>query len=215
MTSKREISYDYAFSTLTQSLENHKLTTRVKEMMTDFEPGLRNSLANHFPQVTIHGCYFHFCKALWAKASILGLRKKNLLTDTKILIFLVKILAHISNNEDRKLFWLNTKEFYSEKSAFKQFLQYIERYWIQEPIVNPPKNLTDKIERTNNACESFHRYFKSFIGSNHPSLGVFINNLLEYESTLKSKLLYQMREASFSIQNKKYLKRIFCQLKRW
>ena len=124
--------------------------------------------------------------------------------------FLVKILAHIPNTEDRKLFWLNTKEFYSEKSAFKQFLQYIERYWIQEPIVNPPKNLTDKIERTNNACESFHRYFKSFIGSNHPSLGVFINNLLEYESTLKSKLLYQMREASFSIQNN-----IFCQLKRW
>ena len=45
--------------------------------MTDFEIPLRKAIKNNFPGYILHGCFFHFCKAVWRKIKKLNLFKKK------------------------------------------------------------------------------------------------------------------------------------------
>ena len=46
---------------------NRGLLISPREIMTDFELALVQSLALEFPGTQIHGCYFHFAQCLWRK----------------------------------------------------------------------------------------------------------------------------------------------------
>ena len=79
MKNKFESSYLTAFNSLKQIVQIRlKKTLNFSYIMADFEKALRNALKTSFSvnnaNLVIEGCYFHFCKALWKKASKLGLR---------------------------------------------------------------------------------------------------------------------------------------------
>lgn len=42
-------------------------------ILSDFEISLISALQAEFPHTELHGCYFHFCQALWRKVQDLGL----------------------------------------------------------------------------------------------------------------------------------------------
>ena len=41
--------------------------------ISDFETAIRTALHAEFPGVTVHGCYYHFCAAVWKKARELNI----------------------------------------------------------------------------------------------------------------------------------------------
>ena len=90
----------------------------------------------------------------------------------------MKVFAHINDQNSREAFWQKIKEGYKELGAFKGFLTYFEKYWLLDSIVRPPQNFREKLERTNNICERFHRHFATYIGMVHPSLAITITKLL-------------------------------------
>jgi len=77
--------------------------------MSYFEFALRNSIKINFPNSKLNGCYFHFVKILWEKAKKLSSCNKLMIKNTKLLIFLFKILKgyhiyieSIVNNKEEK-----------------------------------------------------------------------------------------------------------------
>lgn len=44
------------------------------EIMTDFEPAMRKAINSVYKDVTLRGCWFHFCQAIKRMALKLGLR---------------------------------------------------------------------------------------------------------------------------------------------
>ena len=65
------------------------------KFICDFEKSLIKAVNLEFPKSKTNGCFFHYVKALWKKAKILGLTKLNLLKRTKIIIFGFKIYPFI------------------------------------------------------------------------------------------------------------------------
>jgi len=74
---------------------NIKVNFEKISFMLDFEKSARKELNTVFPQSNIYGCFFHYIKALWKKAKKYGLCKKNLIKDTILLIFSLKIFILI------------------------------------------------------------------------------------------------------------------------
>ena len=46
--------------------------------------------------ISIIPCFFHLVQCCWRKANILGLRKKNIVNKTKLLIFNLKLLPFLN-----------------------------------------------------------------------------------------------------------------------
>lgn len=57
----------------------------------DMELGLQNAFKKTFPDSEIRSCYFHYVKALWSHAANFGLKKKELIRKTRILIQNLKV----------------------------------------------------------------------------------------------------------------------------
>jgi hypothetical protein len=73
LTSKNTHAYSLAFRNLKLHLESIGLNPQVEEVVMDFELAMRNGFLKVWPLIKIKGCFFHYCKALWHKASALGL----------------------------------------------------------------------------------------------------------------------------------------------
>ena len=66
--------------------------------MCNFELGLRKSIKKNFVGCLLQGCYFHFCKAIWAKIKKLGLFKKKYRLNTLIISFILKSYPFIKES---------------------------------------------------------------------------------------------------------------------
>lgn len=76
MTSKSTESY----SALFKYIEEHIFEMQPNEIITDFEEGLRAAIKEQWPDVTLHGCWYHFCVCISKQFIKLGLGtfvKKN------------------------------------------------------------------------------------------------------------------------------------------
>ena len=65
MNSKSYNSYTFVLSNLQLKCEELGVKLAPKYIMFDFETSLRKTIRKCFPESTIAGCYFHYCKALW------------------------------------------------------------------------------------------------------------------------------------------------------
>lgn len=73
--------------------------------------------------------FFHLVQCWWRKANLLGLRKKNIVNKTRLLIFNLKILPFL-NHEKTVEFYLKLKNEF-ECNEFDLFFEYLENTWIK------------------------------------------------------------------------------------
>lgn len=50
--------------TLVDFIEKHLFKMQPNEVMTDYEEGMRLAIKQRWPDVELHGCWFHFCRAI-------------------------------------------------------------------------------------------------------------------------------------------------------
>ena len=62
------------------------------ETLTDFEASLMQSIRLELPATMVHGCYFHYCSALWRRVQELGLQLPYR-QDRRVKKFIRKLMA--------------------------------------------------------------------------------------------------------------------------
>jgi len=75
-------------------------------------------------------CFFHFSQCLWRKANKLGLRSKEYLEITKLMILNLKSLAFNKTDEVADRFEKIYEEFQDSGKMFIDFLTYFRNNWI-------------------------------------------------------------------------------------
>ena len=111
-----------------------------------------------FPDVTIQGCHFHLCQAIYRKVQELGLQgdyghdnyaKKYV----KRLMALPFLPAEGIRNAFNKLEKLST-------TKLSSLIEYMRRTWIEQELWNPNTwSVFNQAIRTNNDVEGWHRCF--------------------------------------------------------
>lgn len=182
MTSKNIETYDNVFSEILFICNQLKLTLNFnnKTIMCDFEKSLRESLKKNFKGIKIKGCFFHYVKCLWNKAKKIGIVNKKNLANTKIIIFLLKIIILIKSEFHVKIVDA-IKQFIREldnKNLYEQFLSYYEKNWLHTNFIKFDEEYDRIIKsRTNNICEGFHSFLNRLIEVNRPKNSLFVDKI--------------------------------------
>ena len=210
ITGKSEFLYDNLFEDIIKIIESKgiKIKDINSNFMVDFEKSLINSIKKNFNSPNIDGCFFHFTILLWKKAKSLGLCKRSILKNTKILIFMLKIIPFLNIDQRRDLF-IQIKDYFKESDGnYSALVNYYEKNWLNNPYTNYCK-LTNKefLNRTNNNQERFHKTLNGLIECYHSKLSFLIdkyNNYIRFfYEKIKKSLINKIEEKveKFSVVN--------------
>ena len=125
------------------SEESSEIFTRFYKILKCFYNFVPNYITNNFglanlkaleivysnDNVIIITCFFHLVQAWWKKASKIGLRRKNYIVGTKMLIFNLELLPFMDYQSANK-FYLKLKELDEFKDdLYSLFFSYFEKTW--------------------------------------------------------------------------------------
>ena len=157
--------------------------------MCHFEKGLQKSIKKNFEKAVVDGCYFHFVKLLWAKAKNNGLCTKKYIKNTKIILFIFKIIPFIDIDDRVQLFDKLQEYFSIEDNKFKSFMTYYKKNWLENPYINYTEIGNDEyLNRTNNFLESFHGYMNQKLEWYHRKISYLIEKYSEYLISIYEKI---------------------------
>ena len=148
--------------------------------MLDFEKASRKALKVNFPEADIKGCYYHYAKALWAKAKKYGLTRKKISFETYTLIFSFKIYQFIPV-KDKNDYLNEIFSLYSDKPEYKKLVKYFVKNLKDCNFLD--FEYLDKVqiqERTDNVSENFNKNLNKLIGRPHPKVSYLVEKLKEY-----------------------------------
>lgn len=147
-----------------------------------FWKSLINCVKNNFKNAIVDGCFFHFVKLLLSKAKSLDLCKKSNLKNTKILIFILKMIPFMKY-DDKEILFNKVEEFYSLKSDnYKKMVSYYRRNWFNNNDCVDYYDLNNNKykNRTNNNLENFHYILNNKLECFHPKISYIIEKYIEY-----------------------------------
>ena len=208
MSSKSTELYYRVFSSLKNWFCFHKqISLKPRRVICDFEKAMINTIEDVFKPEFITGCYFHAIKNWWKKASKLGkfilffqiinfrqgLRNKEYIIITKLVIQSFKIWGHLEITESRNSLKTAIDEIFNKDSELMKNLPEAQRklteklisYWeknyfkenskfgkycVWRKFDDEPVNI-----RANNYLEGFHNKLKSVVRFTKPALSVSLN----------------------------------------
>jgi hypothetical protein len=174
--------------------------------MTDFEQSAINSFKESFPGSLQRGCFFHLSQCLWRKTQqIEGMQEKYRNDpDFALQIRHLAALAYVPEAEVMTSFEnLLDSQYYTENERFLQpLIDYFEDTWIgrmdrrnkrRQPLFpislwNCHEAAKSGLPRTNNSVEGWHRGFNQLLGSSHPTIWKFIDDLKKEQSLNEMKI---------------------------
>lgn len=131
MTRKTSECYKAVFD----FIERNLFKLQPNEIITDYENGMRKAIKECWPEVELHGCWFHYCQAIrkrCRKHNLTKLLKKN--RSAKIIQKSIMSLPLLPA-ELIKEGYDCIKKFARKKRQFKRFnalFKYFERYWLKQ-----------------------------------------------------------------------------------
>lgn len=129
LTNKTEICYEAVL----QYIHDNIMSLQCKEIMTDYETGMRNAIATVVPDVRLTACWFHFCAACKKKAvrffrAMIQLVRSN--KEAANIYYGLLCLPLLPANRIRDAFD-ELKTWASKFSAFNGFIAYFIRQWMK------------------------------------------------------------------------------------
>lgn len=126
-----------AYKALFEFIEKEVFELEPVEFMTDYEDGMRLAIKTHWANVEIHGCWFHYSKAILKKCRKLGMTK--LLKRNENARAIKKQLAALPLLPIEKIRegFETVKKFASKKKLLKKFsrlFQYVQSYWLNSQV---------------------------------------------------------------------------------
>lgn len=171
MEDKRTESYTAIFRYLRDDLN-----ITFKDVMTDFEQGMKNALLTVFPGIKLYSCWFHYGQAICRKLQTVP-KSVRFRFDVKEQVAKLIALPLLPSNKIELAYQMIKSNVITAKnnyySHFVGFFIYFESFWLRKIGV---KNFSvyGLSRRTNNNSEIFNAQFNAFIGVKHPNIWVFL-----------------------------------------
>jgi hypothetical protein len=150
----------------------------------NFEYAMHSAVTNKFPNATISCCRFHLGQIWWRKIQSLGpsVEYKNKCSDVSKWLIHFFALAFLSTDEIEECF----VELIADEKCMK-FADYILETYIDGNSRFPPifwaAPPDPEAKRTTNGPESFHAHLNEQFYACHPSIFVFVDVLLQLQTT--------------------------------
>ncbi|XP_003748402.1 uncharacterized protein LOC100901000 [Galendromus occidentalis] len=174
----------------------------VRFAMVDFEIAYIQAFSEIFPEVDIHGCYYHFCQSVWRRIQSIPAVCKKYRSDANYSFNIKQLMALAFVPTERVYEYfeilINSKFFIDNVSELDELLQYFRKTWVGSRTANDQKrpifveelwncygSLQSDLPRTNNAVEAWHRGFDSLIMCCNPSIWKFIEAIKKDNSITK------------------------------
>ena len=146
----------------------------------DYQDASRNAFQAIIPSISVVGCLFHFSQAIWARAKKLKLSfaySKN--GDFNRWLKCIMALPLLPQEEITPVLTMLSQEKIelsnTDHKAKQKLLKYIIKEWANKEGVS----VYASKDKTNNACEIYHKALKSKIRVKRPNIWSFMEHLEE------------------------------------
>ena len=152
------------------------------DVMMDFERGERKAFEAEFPKCVVHGCGFHYCKALFKNLGDHGLTKvyrsnTNFRYHIRKYMMLMLMPSHMVQKAWNELKTHAAKTVpKTYQTQFANWLKYHKKIWMDGTYNIDEWNMWKAKLRTNNLAEIFNCRLSQVLGS-HPSLVDWITEI--------------------------------------
>lgn len=148
MTNKTTALYNSIF----EYIEYKVFKLQPNGFMTDFEGGLRKSIAHSYPEAVLRGCLFHFCDAIRRMCLKLGLHSLLISNpDAKLIKYMLMSLPLLPANmiEEGYAHIKETARNASLLYDLSKLFKYFENYWMQQ-VMKVTVNIYFSSRKSNN-----------------------------------------------------------------
>lgn len=188
--SKKEATYERLLNCLIDISDVH---LEPEVFISDFEESFINAIKKVFPNVSHHGCYFHFSQCVIRHVAALGL-KQRYNTDDEFALNVKMLIALAFVHPDfviRGFESVKSSDYYRDPANnLSDLVKYFKKTWIGVvrsngqssakfpiPLWNCYHTVINNDPQTNNAMEGWHNSFHQRVGKSHEQLGKFIHAL--------------------------------------
>lgn len=190
---KRQTTYENAFRLLRDECEHGGFHLKPKKVVADFEKAIHNAVHAVWQDSQLIGCRFHLGQAWYRKIQKLGLVTEYRNQESEIGRWLKYTfgLPFLNPADVGDCFAFDFAEIQPIDSRLSKYADYLVDNYIGDDANFPPElwaECSDSIQRTTNACESFHSRFNSNFYFNHPNIFLFIDVLKQFQTDTYLKL---------------------------
>lgn len=183
---KSEKTYEFCLSKIQELCCQFHLNLSPKEIVIDFEKSIHNAVRNVWKNVIITGCRFHLTQSWYRKIQKLGLTQHYKDKNSEIGIWLRYCfgLLFLKAEDVEDFYFFELFEIKPENTILEKFSDYLVDTYLTKESPFPPHIWADAsaaLNKTTNACESFHSHFNGSMYNTHPSLFIFVKELLEVQ----------------------------------
>ncbi len=197
LPNKNTETYDFVFRFLRNKLNQEFGTIGALDggyFHFDFECASKNSCKRIFPEVTVLGCLFHYCKAIQTNIQNKGLQKvyekaapydtaqfASLYTWVRRLHALPLLAPDLVRPAwDTFLSTLPVTGDGRVDASIQNFGDYFQRTWLSSQAkIDYANHFSHDGPRTTNNAEGYHNFFHRYVDTLKPSIGSFLNSLQE------------------------------------
>ena len=162
---KTQIGYEEIFKSINSILSfGGKFKFNIETITTDNEQALINTVTKFFPDSQRISCYFHYKQTLERNAKKMGLTKKNLINETRIIINKLGELPLIYEGNIDIITTLidNLKSKYPDHYSYlDSFYEENIKYFINGALFY---SKFPKLVRSNSILENYNRRIKEYLG---------------------------------------------------
>lgn len=175
----------------------------------DFEAAVMNSVKTAFPHVSVIGCFFHLCSAMYRKAMELGfsVQYRDITTSVKTAIKRCMALAflpsaQIADTFDELRAWYG--QLPQPRVNLDPFFDYVHQSWVLGGVAEPAvwSIYTLDSRRTTNDLEGYHSHLSATMGTTK-SLWVFLEKLRAEEEEVRRDVV-RLEAGRIPLQRRRY-----------
>ncbi|XP_050517033.1 uncharacterized protein LOC126891793 [Diabrotica virgifera virgifera] len=163
---------------------NKKLALRT--VFADFEEAIQQSVTEVWTNVSLKGCRFHLGQSWWRKIQALGLTSlyKDKESDVGKYLTYCFGMPFLNPEDVGDCFVEALSSIQPQNHRIVEFADYLVDNYVSESKFPPEiwAEMSSSLQRTTNACESFHSKFNSSFYFAHPHFFQFLTVLIDFQS---------------------------------
>lgn len=184
---KREETYRLCLSKILELCNNNNLLFSPKEVVLDFEISIHNAVVQMWNNIKITGFRFHLTQAWYRQIQKHGLTQSYKDDKSEIGKWLHYCfgLLFLEPNDVEDFYFFELYEIKPQNTNLEKFSDYLLDTYLTNESKFPPyiwASASAELNKTTNACESFHAHFNNSIYQTHPSIFIFIKELLNVQT---------------------------------
>uniref|UniRef100_A0A6P7FDT9 Uncharacterized protein LOC114329322 n=1 Tax=Diabrotica virgifera virgifera TaxID=50390 RepID=A0A6P7FDT9_DIAVI len=187
LPNKQKHAYTLALKYLTEQVEKCNKKLALRTVFAYFEEAIQQSVTEVWTNVSLKGCRFHLGQSWWRKIQALGLTSLYKDKESDVGKYLTYCFGMpFLNPEDVGDYFVEAlSSIQSQNHRIVEFADYLVDNYLSESAKFPPEiwaEMSSSLQRTTNACESFHSRFDSSFYFAHPHIFQFLTVLIDFQS---------------------------------